>query len=158
MSEPARTVGLTVNGRPVEVAADPDTPLLDVLRGELGLKGARFGCGLGLCGACVVQVNGHPQASCDTPLWAVAGAAVTTVEGLASDGRLHPVQRAFLDGQAAQCAFCVSGILVTAAALLDREPRPDEAAVVEALDRHLCRCGVQRRMIDAVVRAGEEGS
>jgi len=149
-------VQLTVNGRPVEVTAEPDTPLLDVLRGVLQLKGARFGCGLGLCGACVVQVDGNPQASCDTPLWAVADRAVTTVEGLASDGRLHPVQQAFLEGQAAQCAFCVSGILVTAAALLDRRPHPEEPEVVEALDRHLCRCGVQRRMIDAVVRAGRD--
>jgi nicotinate dehydrogenase subunit A len=163
MTAPAeRSVALTVNGEPRRVTADPDTPLLHVLRAQLGLPGARFGCGMGLCGACFVQVDGRPMPACDTPLWAVEGKAVTTVEGLAGsradDGRLHPVQQAFLDEQAAQCGFCVSGILVTAAALLDHEPRPDEAAVAAALDRHLCRCGVQRRMITAVVRAGREGS
>jgi nicotinate dehydrogenase subunit A len=148
------TVRLTVNGEPREVTADPDTPLLHVLRGVLGLKGSRFGCGMGLCGACFVAVDGHPTPSCDTPLWAVEGKSVTTVEGLADDGRLHPVQQAFLDEQAAQCGFCVSGVLVSAAALLDRDPSPDESTAAAALDRHLCRCGVQRRMIAAVVRAG----
>jgi nicotinate dehydrogenase subunit A len=153
-----RTVALTVNGEPREVTADPDTPLLHVLRAVLDLPGARFGCGLGLCGACFVQVDGRPVPSCDTPLWAVEGKAVTTVEGLDRDGEPHPVQQAFLDEQAGQCGFCLSGILVSAAALLDRDPRPDEESVAAALDRHLCRCGVQRRMITAVVRAGREGA
>jgi nicotinate dehydrogenase subunit A len=149
-------VELTVNGVARRVGAAPDTPLLDVLRGDLGLTGARFGCGAGLCGACFVLVDGRPVPSCDTPLWAVEGKPVTTVEGLAGDGRLHPVQQAVLDEQAGQCAFCVPGMVVSAAALLAEQPRPDEATVTAALDRHLCRCGIQPRMIAAVVRAGEE--
>jgi nicotinate dehydrogenase subunit A len=151
-------VELSVNGTLRQVDADPDTPLLAVLRGDLGLTGARFGCGMGLCGACVVLVDGRAVPSCDTPLWSVEGRSVTTVEGLADDGRLHPVQQAVLDEQAGQCAFCVSGMVVSAAALLAEQPRPDEAAVAAALDRHLCRCGIQRRMIAAVVRAGQESS
>jgi nicotinate dehydrogenase subunit A len=150
------TVDLTVNGVPRTVEADPETPLLDVLRGELGLPGSRFGCGLGLCGACAVLVDGRSVNSCDTPLWSVAGRSVTTVEGLAQDGRLHPVQQAVLDEQAGQCGFCLSGLVVSAAALLAEQPQPDEATVAAALDRHLCRCGIQRRMIAAVVRAGQE--
>jgi nicotinate dehydrogenase subunit A len=148
-------VDLAVNGTLRQVVADPDTPLLDVLRGDLGLLGSRFGCGLGLCGACAVLVDGRSVNSCDTPLWAVEGKAVTTVEGLAGDG-LHPVQQAVLDEQAGQCGFCLSGMVVSAAALLAEQPRPDEAAVAAALGRHLCRCGVQRRVIAAVVRAGRE--
>lgn len=147
---------LIVNGEPRQVDAPPDTPLLDVLRGELGLLGARFGCGLGLCGACAVLVDGRSVNSCDTPLWSVEGRSVTTVEGLADDGRLHPVQQAVLDEQAGQCGFCLSGLVVSAAALLAEQPRPDQATVAAALDRHLCRCGIQRRMITAVVRAGRE--
>lgn len=147
---------LTVNGEPVEVSAEPETPLLSVLRGELGLLGARFGCGVGLCGACFVQVDGAVVASCDTPMWSAQGSSVVTVEGLAPGDRLHPVQQAMLDEQAAQCGYCVSGILVSAAALLDRDPAPDEQTVTAALERHLCRCGVQRRMVRAVVRAGQQ--
>ena len=145
---------LTVNGSLRRVDADPDTPLLDVLRTDLGLRGSRFGCGLGLCGACAVLVDGRSVNSCDTPLWAVEGRAVTTVEGLAHDGRPHPVQQAVLDEQAGQCGFCLSGMVVTAAALLAEQPQPDEATAAAALDRHLCRCGIQRRMVAAVVRAG----
>lgn len=144
----------TVNGRSVTVAADPSTPLLTVLREELGLLGSRFGCGLGLCGACSVDLDGSVVPACDTPLWQAEGLAVTTVEGLSTDGRPHPVQQAVLGLQAAQCGFCISGIVVRAAALLDEHPRPDEATVAAALDRHLCRCGVQRRILDAVAAAG----
>jgi nicotinate dehydrogenase subunit A len=147
---------LTVNGEPRILDAHPDAPLLDVLRNNLGLKGSRFGCGVGLCGACFVLVDGRPAPSCDTPLWSVEGKTVVTVEGLASDEALHPVQQAFLAEQAAQCGFCLSGILVSAAALLRSNPVPDSPAVVEALDRNLCRCGVQQRMVAAVVRAGRE--
>ena len=150
------TVELTVNGEPRQVDADPDTPLLDVLRGDLALRGTRFGCGLGLCGACAVLVDGRAVNSCDTPLWSVEGRSVTTVEGLTRDGRPHPVQQAVLDEQAGQCGFCLSGMVVRAAALLAEQPRPDEATVAAALDGHLCRCGIQRRMITAVVRAGQE--
>jgi nicotinate dehydrogenase subunit A len=149
---------LTVNGREVEVTADGDTPLLTVLRNDLGLMGSRFGCGLGLCGACFVRMDDAVVPSCDTPLWAAAGRSVVTVEGLAPDGELHPVQQALLDHQAAQCGFCISGITVRAAALLEEQPEPDAAAVAEALDRNLCRCGAQRRIIDAVVDAGRGGA
>jgi nicotinate dehydrogenase subunit A len=148
------THALTVNGRPVEVQADDDTPLLHVLRHDLALAGPRFGCGVGMCGACFVLLDGNAAPACDTPMWSAAGKEVVTVEGLASsDGALHPLQQAFLDEQAAQCGFCVSGILISAAALLADQPRPDEPAVVAALDRNLCRCGAQRRMVAAVLRA-----
>ena len=145
---------VTVNGSAHESAAEPDTPLLYVLRNELGLMGTRFGCGLGLCGACFVHVDGAVVASCDTPLWSVEGRSVVTVEGLASGDELHPVQRAILDEQAAQCAYCVTGVIMSGAALLARSPRPDRDEVVEALGRNLCRCGSQNRMVRAVLRAG----
>jgi nicotinate dehydrogenase subunit A len=144
---------LTVNGVPVQTSADPDTSLLHVLRDELGLAGTRFGCGLGQCGACFVLVDGRVVPSCDTPLWSAEGSDVVTVEGLAPGDELHPVQRAVLDEQAAQCGFCVSGMLVSAAALLAADPAPGEQAVIAALDRNLCRCGVQRRIVRAVLRA-----
>ena len=144
-------IDFTVNGREVSVGAAPDTPLLTVLREELGLLGSRFGCGLGLCGACFVNLGGTVVPACDTPVQQAEGQRIVTVEGLSTDGRPHPVQQAIIDHQAAQCGFCLSGIVVRAAALLDEEPRPDEAAVVAALDRNLCRCGVQRRIVDAVL-------
>lgn len=149
---------LTVNGAPVNVEAEPDTSLLSVLRNDLDLKGARFGCGVGLCGACFVRVEGAVVPSCDTPMWSVEHKSVMTVEGLADDERLHPVQQAMLDDQAAQCGYCIAGVLVSAAALLDDNPRPDERAVAAALDRNLCRCGVQRRVVRAIVRTGQESS
>jgi nicotinate dehydrogenase subunit A len=153
---PATTVTLTVNGATVTVTGDPDTPLLHVLRNELGLAGPRFGCGVGLCGSCFVLLDGAAAPACDTPLWSVEDKAVVTVEGLAEGEELHPLQAAFLDEQAAQCAFCVSGVLVSAAALLAERPTPSEDEVVEALDRNLCRCGVQGRMVRAVLRAAEQ--
>jgi nicotinate dehydrogenase subunit A len=145
---------LRVNGSDAEVAADPDAALLTVLRNELGLLGSRFGCGLGQCGACFVRMDGAVVPACDTPMWSAAGRSVVTVEGLASDGELHPVQQAILDSQAAQCGFCISGIAVRAAALLEEDPAPDADTVARALDRNLCRCGAQRRIIAAVVAAG----
>ena len=144
-------ISFQLNGAPVDVEVDPETPLLYVLRNDLGLMGARFGCGLGLCGACFVHVDGVSVPSCDTPVWSVAGKTVVTVEGLSP----HPVQEALLSRQAAQCGYCVTGIIMTAATLLDRHPRPSEQVVAEALDRHLCRCGAQHRMIQAIVEAGE---
>ena len=141
---------LAVNGAAVEVEAETDTPLLYVLRNDLGLKGTRFGCGSGQCGACFVLIDGHAAPACDTPLWSAAGKAVTTVEGLGSAGNPHPLQQAFLDEQAAQCGYCMSGILCTAAALLTRNPRPTEADVRAALDRNLCRCGSHNRVVRAV--------
>ena len=146
-------ISFSVNGKPCEVDADPDTPLLYVLRNDLGLQGARFGCGVGLCGACFVHVDGVSVPSCDTPIWSLAGKSVVTIEGLSP----HPIQRAFLDKQAAQCGYCVTGIIMTGAALLDRDPRPGPATVTNALDRHLCRCGAQQRMVEAIVEAGERG-
>ena len=140
-----------VNGSPCEVEVDPGTPLLYVLRNNLGLQGARFGCGIGLCGACFVHVDGVSVPSCDTPVWSLEGKSVVTIEGVTP----HPVQRAFLDRQAAQCGYCVTGIIMTAAALLDRDPHPSAATVTDALDRHLCRCGAHQRMVEAVVQAGE---
>jgi len=143
-------ISFVLNGDVAELDVDPDTPLLYVLRNELGLMGARFGCGLGLCGACFVHVDGVSVPSCDTPVWSVRGKRVVTIEGLAS----RRIPEAFLAEQAAQCGYCVTGIIMTAAALLDRDPHPSESDIAAALDRHLCRCGAQQRMINAVVRAG----
>lgn len=149
---------LTVNGASTEVEASPDTPLLYALRNDLALKGTRFGCGSGQCGACFVLIDGHPTPACDTPLWSVAGKKIVTVEGLGPKGELHPLQRAFLDEQAAQCAFCTSGILVSAAALLERNHKPTESEVRAALDCNLCRCGSHNRMVRAVLRASGQAS
>jgi nicotinate dehydrogenase subunit A len=140
---------LVVNGTTHEVSCDPDTPLLYVLRNDLGLVGAKFGCGLGLCGACNVLVDGQPTHSCDTPVWAVVGKQVTTVEGLAG----HPLQETFVDEQALQCGYCTAGMVVTAAALLEREPEVDEDGVRRALDGNLCRCGAHNRIVRAVLGA-----
>jgi nicotinate dehydrogenase subunit A len=147
---------VTVNGRRYEVDAEDDTPLLYVLRNHLGLKGTRFGCGIGLCGACFVLADGRPVYSCDTPLWSVAGKSIRTVEGLGVDGEPHPVARALVDEQAAQCGYCMSGIVVAAAALLDANPDPTDAEVRAALDPNLCRCGSHNRVVRAVLRAASE--
>src|SRR4029077_21155184 len=135
--DPLPTSTVTVNGRRVRFQAEDDTALLYVLRNHLGLKGARFGCGIGVCGACSVLVDGHPVYSCDTPLWSVQGKDVTTVEGLGADGDPHPVARAIIEHQAAQCGYCMSGIVVSAAALLATNPDPSEAEVRAALDDNL---------------------
>lgn len=150
------TYQLHINGSAREVSAEAETPLLSILRHELGLSGPRFGCGQGECGACRVLVDDQSMPSCDTPVWAVAGKAVTTVEGLGSEAGPHPLQAAFLEAQAMQCGYCVSGIIITAAALLKRVPRPSEVEVREALDRNLCRCGAHNRMVRAILRASEE--
>jgi len=147
---------LNINGALRVVDAKPDTPLLYVLRNDLGLVGSRFGCGSGLCGACFVLVDGRPMASCDLPISAVADRKVTTVEGLGPDGELHRVQKALIDEQAAQCGYCMSGIAVSAAALLARNKRPSEKEVREALDKHLCRCGSHNRVVRAVMKAADE--
>lgn len=146
-------VGLHVNGTAHEVAVDPATPLLTVLRDDLGLLGSRFGCGLGQCGACFVLLDGHPTPSCDTPVWAAEGRRVETVEGLGPPVG-DAVKAAFLDEQAAQCGYCTSGLVVSAVALLRSTGDPGEADVRAALDRNLCRCGVQNRVVGAVLRAG----
>jgi nicotinate dehydrogenase subunit A len=145
-----------VNGRREEVRTEQDTALLYVLRNHLGLKGTRFGCGLGLCGACFVLIDGRPEYSCDTPMWAVEDREVTTVEGLGTPGRPHPVAQAIVDGQAAQCGYCMSGIVVAAAALLAANPSPTEDDVRAALDRNLCRCGAHNRITRAVLAAAAD--
>jgi aerobic-type carbon monoxide dehydrogenase small subunit (CoxS/CutS family) len=143
---------LTVNGERIEVDRADDTPLLTVLRDALGLVGSRFGCGQGLCGACLVLLDGTPVPSCDIPLWQAADASVVTVEGLAADGP-NAVQASLIEHQAAQCGFCISGIVVQATALLDRTPEPTHQQVVTALERNLCRCGTHQRIVEAVLAA-----
>jgi nicotinate dehydrogenase subunit A len=144
---------VTVNGAARTLACDPDSPLLEVLRAGLGLAGPRFGCGLGLCGACLVLIDGRARTSCDYPAWAAEGTSVTTVEGLADGDRLHAVQQAFLDEQAAQCGYCTPGMIVAAAALLADNPTPTGQEVRAALDGNLCRCGTHGRIVAAVLRA-----
>src|SRR5580658_9133443 len=148
---------LTVNGAESSVTCEPDTSLLDVLRHDLGLAGPRFGCGMGLCGACFVLIEGRARASCDLPVSAVGG-PVTTVEGLPGGGRLHPVQQAFVDEQAAQCGYCTSGMVMAAVGLLRDRPAPTEQEVREALDGNLCRCGTHGRIIRAVQKAAGQMS
>jgi nicotinate dehydrogenase subunit A len=145
-----------LNGVATDVEANPDSSLLSILRGPLGMTGSHFGCGANECGACNVIVGDHAVAACDTPLWSVADKDVTTIEGLGSAQKPHPLQRAFIAEQALQCGYCVSGILMSAAALLRRNPKPSSADVRSALDRHLCRCGSHNRMVRAVLRAAEE--
>jgi nicotinate dehydrogenase subunit A len=145
-----------VNGEDRQIDADDDTALLYVLRNHLGLMGTRFGCGLGLCGACFVLVDGQRVYSCETPAWAVADKEVTTVEGLGADGEPHPVARAIVEHQAAQCGYCMSGIVVSAAALLAMNPDPSDSDVRAALDDNLCRCGAHNRVVRAVLSAAAE--
>jgi aerobic-type carbon monoxide dehydrogenase small subunit (CoxS/CutS family) len=147
------SVEFTINGRPARVDADGSTPLLSVLRDELGLRGTRFGCGTEQCGACVVLIDGEPAYSCTREVGTLDGKAVTTVEGLSRNGALHPLQQAFLDEQAGQCGYCLSGILVAASALLKKNPKPSRADIVAALDPHLCRCGIHNRVVRAVQKA-----
>ena len=146
-------IQLTVNGTAQVVSSEPDTPLLDVLRHDLGLAGPRFGCGIGLCGACFVIIDGQARPSCDFPAWAAEGKDVTTVEGLADGGGLHAVQQAVIDEQAAQCGYCTSGMIMSGVALLHRNPAPTEGEVRTALDGNLCRCGTHQRIVRAVLRA-----
>jgi len=148
-------VKLEVNGRSSEVSAAPDTPLLYVLRNDLGLAGTRFGCGSGQCGACFVLVDGKAVASCDLPVWTLENKKIVTVEGL-GNGDLHPVQKALIAEQAAQCGYCMSGIAVAAVGLLSKNKNPSEAEVREALDKNLCRCGSHNRVVKAVLRAAKE--
>lgn len=149
------TFRLRVNGSEHAVQAEESTSLLDVLRGPLGLKGARFGCGAGECGACHVLVDGASVPACDTPVGTVQGRDIVTIEAFSPDGRPNRLQQAFIEEQAGQCGYCLSGILTSASALLARVPRPSEAQVREALDPHLCRCGAHNRMVRAVLRAAE---
>jgi nicotinate dehydrogenase subunit A len=145
-----------LNGVETHIDADPDTSLLSILRGQLGMTGPHFGCGAGECGACNVIVGDRAVTACDAPLWSVADKDVTTIEGLGNTQKPHPLQRAFITEQALQCGYCVSGILMSAAALLKRNPNPTDADVRAALDRNLCRCGSHNRMVRAVLRAAVE--
>lgn len=141
---------LDVNGRRCEVAAEPETPLLYVLRNDLKLKGARYGCGIGACGACMVIVDGKPVQSCDVPASAVAGKAITTIEGIGTSEKPHPLQRAFIGEQAAQCGYCITGIIMSAKALLDAKSQPSDDEIKTALAGNLCRCGTHVRILRAI--------
>ena len=143
----------TVNGTPVSVSAGADTPLLDVLRNRLGLVGTKFGCGLEQCGSCMVLIDGAPEKSCGTAVSTVAGKDIMTIEGLGTPAHPHPLQTAFLDEQAGQCGYCLPGILISAKALLDRNPLPTRAEIAAALDDNICRCGSHLRILRAVERA-----
>jgi nicotinate dehydrogenase subunit A len=143
-----------VNGKPASVTlSNEETPLLDVLRNALGLMGTRFGCGLEQCGCCMVLIDGKPEKSCARPIWTIAGKSVTTIEGLGSAERPHVLQQAFLDEQAGQCGYCLSGIIVAAKALLDHNPKASRAEIAEALDGNICRCGSHNRILRAVEKA-----
>jgi nicotinate dehydrogenase subunit A len=146
-------IAFTVNGEPRKIGVPQAASLLDVLRNHLGLMGTRYGCGLEQCGCCMVLVDGQPTYACTCDVAIVIGRSVTTVEGLGTPAGPHPLQQAFLDEQAGQCGYCLSGILMSAKALLDRNPRPSRADIVTALDKHLCRCGAHQRILRAVERA-----
>jgi nicotinate dehydrogenase subunit A len=149
----AQDIALTVNGRSVRVSAIETTPLLDVLRNQLDLKGARYGCGLEQCGSCMVLLDGEPIYACSREVGTVAGRSVTTIEGLGTATQPHPLQQAFLDEQAGQCGYCLSGIVISAKALLDRNSAPTRADIATALDKNLCRCGAHPRILRAVEKA-----
>ena len=148
---------IRVNGTEHDVTAEPDTPLLYVLRNELALNAPKFGCGLGQCGACTVLVDGEARRACVVQTSTVAGKHVTTLEGLGTPDRPHPLQQAFIDEQAAQCGYCVNGMIMRAAALLARTPRPTRSDITAALSSNLCRCGTHMRIVRAIARAAEGG-
>ena len=149
-------IRLRLNGIETEIDADPETPLLNVLRSKLGLTATHFGCGAGECGACMVLVDDRALTSCDMPLWSVADKNITTIEGLGTPEHPHALQRAFIAEQALQCGYCLSGIMMSAAALLKQNTNPTSAEVKAALDRNFCRCGSHNRMVRAVLRAAAE--
>ena len=144
---------LRVNGQPHTIDADSDTPLLTVIRDHLGLTGSKYGCGEGQCGSCTVLLDGTPRRSCVTPVSAAAGKSITTIEGLEQSGRLHPVQQAFLDAEAFQCAYCTSGMIMSSVALLKQNPNPTPAEIEQALQGNICRCGTHPRIVEAVQSA-----
>jgi nicotinate dehydrogenase subunit A len=151
-----QTFRLRVNGEFREVTADGDTPLLYILRNDLELSGAKFGCGLAQCGACTVVVNGAAIRSCQTQISAVENRDITTLEGLGTDEKLHPLQKAFIAEQAMQCGYCINGMIMSAKALLDRNRNPSEGEIREALAGNLCRCGSHNRIVRAIARAAKE--
>jgi aerobic-type carbon monoxide dehydrogenase small subunit (CoxS/CutS family) len=149
------TFKFAVNGQSRSIQSDPETPLLTVLRDDLGLTGSKYGCGEGQCGACTVLLDGAPRRSCVLPISAAAGKSVTTIEGLEQSGRLHPVQQAFLDAEAFQCAYCTSGMIMSSVALLKQNPDPTPSDIAQALEGNICRCGTHPRVIEAVERAAK---
>jgi nicotinate dehydrogenase subunit A len=151
------SINIKVNGAMHSVPAEPDTPLLYVLRNDLGLNAAKFGCGLAQCGACTVLVDGKPVRSCVTPIDTLGQSEITTLEGLGTVERPHPLQAAFMTEQAAQCGYCIPGIIMAAKALLDHNPQPSEADVRQGLALNLCRCGTHVRIVRAVLRAAQTG-
>jgi aerobic-type carbon monoxide dehydrogenase small subunit (CoxS/CutS family) len=151
----AKAIELEVNGKRYTVSYPPDTPLLYVLRDELGITGAKYGCGEGQCGACTVLIGGTPRRSCQIPVSAAAAKPITTIEGLEKDGRLHPVQQAFLDAGAFQCAYCTSGMIMSSIGLLQSNSNPSPAEIVQFLQGNVCRCGTHPRIIDAVRQAAK---
>lgn len=151
-------VAFLVNGREVSVQDHTGQTLLDVLRNNLNLKATRMGCGQGECGACRVMLDGHAVAACETPLWSVQGKQITTVEGLGTREAPHALQSAFIEEQAMQCGFCTSGILMSAAALLQRQAHPTRQEIVQALDGHLCRCGAHNRVIRAIEKVATQSA
>ena len=148
-------ISLKVNGARHSTPAEPDTPLLYVLRNDFELNGAKFGCGLAQCGACTVLVNGKATRSCVTPIGSLGNADITTIEALGTAEKPHALQKAFIDEQAAQCGYCINGMIMKAKELLDQKPQATEAEVREALAGHLCRCGTHNRIVAAVMRAGK---
>lgn len=152
----AKTTMFQVNQQPVQFGGDEKATLLSVLREELNLSGPKFGCGQGECGACMVLVDGQPQTSCNLPVWSIQGKQVTTLEGLGTPAHPHAVQTAFIEERAAQCGYCVAGIITSACALLARKPQPSREDIVSGLEKHLCRCGAQTRMLRAIERAAAE--
>jgi aerobic-type carbon monoxide dehydrogenase small subunit (CoxS/CutS family) len=151
----ANTLQLEVNGKRYAVKYPGDTPLLYVLRDELGLTGAKYGCGEGQCGACTVLLGGAPRRSCQIPVSAATGRPITTIEGLEQDGKLHPVQQAFLDAGAFQCAYCTSGMIMSSVGLLKTKPNPSPADIVQGLQGNMCRCGTHPRIMEAVLNAAK---
>ena len=158
MSHPSTALRIRVNGADHDVSAEPDTPLLYVLRNELSLNGPKFGCGLGQCGACTVHIDGAPRRSCVTAVSAAAGKDVVTLEGLGTPERPHPLQQAFIDEQAAQCGYCINGMIMRASALLAKTPRPSRDDILSAMDANLCRCGTHMRIVRAIERAAATGA
>ncbi|HET9729946.1 MAG TPA: (2Fe-2S)-binding protein [Acidimicrobiia bacterium] len=152
---PSSTMRLVVNGTPHDISAAPDTPLLYILRDDLGLTGPKFGCGLGQCGACMVHIDGVAVRSCTTPLSTAARGPITTIEGLGTPEKPHPVQQAFIDAQAAQCGYCINGMIMATAALVARTKRPTNEQIRSTLNGNLCRCGTHMRIMRAVERAAE---
>ncbi len=151
------TIRFTVNGQARNVETDPERPLLEVLREDLGLTGTKFGCGEGQCGACTVLLDGKPVRSCITRVRSAAGTKITTIEGLAAGEKLHPVQQAFLDEGAMQCGYCTPGMVMGAVALLGRNPKPTDAEIIDGMNGHLCRCNGYARIVAAVRRASVAG-